>query len=139
MGFSTETNDYVRELAERAKESYAFGASPPKGVDFITIFTMILGVIQTLCKPKTAESRQALIKKWAKVFAINGYEGCIDCLPEKAQKKINRKLTKMKVKNSLDRDKLVYTAVVTANHNHEDAIGGMTSAFEKDEVDDEDD
>jgi hypothetical protein len=136
--FSRQTTAYCGELAATAEKSYAFG-STPKGFDWVSLFPIILGLIQTLCKPKTAEAREALVNQTASKVAMNGVKDCIECLGAKAAKKLRHKMARrLKVKSALMQDKLAYTAIMAAAHNKVPALGAMDSAYSNNESDDDD-
>ena len=137
MPFSEATQERINDLAECCEEQWAHG-SVPKGFDWSIVVTIVLGLIQNLCKPKSAEARTALIKKWAAKAATVGCDGCCDCLTQKQRERFAKRMAKKaKVKGAAMQSRMLYTVVMAANADKATAVAGMESAAENDETDDD--
>lgn len=137
MAFSAETQAAITPVADRLRSMWI--GPTPKKFDPTLIISLILTLVQTFCKPKTEESRRSLIRNTAKRCSINGVEGCVECcMSDVRARKTRKKMQKrLGLKSNEQQDQAFFNAVMAANAEQTESITGMTSAFERNETDEE--
>lgn len=131
--FSAKTKQSIRAVTTRAKSMYGVGV----GFDWFTLLSMVLTFLQTNCKPKTEDARNALITDAATKCAISGEIGCIEaCMSAARARKLRRKMEQREnIIGPTAQDRAFFKAVMAATAERTKAVAAMSSAYAGDETD----
>lgn len=138
MAFSQETRQFAARVADRARDMW-MGAKAV-GFDFLSLITFILGFLRDCREPDTEEGREKMIKTAYNKIMLYGCDNCIEaCMTKKQAERYRKKVAKkLKLKSKQQQDQHFANAVVAAWTEKDSAVKGMTSAYDNDEMDDED-
>lgn len=139
MAFSATTRKAISAVASRAEAMYQWASV--KAFDWLAAISLILGLVQQFCKPKTEDERRKLVKSLAAKCAMNGVAGCIEaCMSGPRARKTRTKMKKkLGLKSEAEQDKRFFTSIMASNAEMDESAKAMHSAYANDETDDEDD
>lgn len=99
-----------KSMAQGCEAAYGIFPKPVKAIPWMTLFELLLSLIQGGCKPKSERDADALMKRFGKRIS-DGVEGCC---PKNVRRKV---MVLAGVDDETVQDRAFYTMVSQANHN----------------------
>lgn len=137
MAFSPQTMSSARIVADRAKAMWQGTAQA--GFDYLSLIMMLLSFLMENCGKKTEGARKAQLRTAYNAAIANGVDGCIECcMTADRAKKLRKKLARKKgLKTRPLQDAHIFNAICAANVEREATVSAMTSAYENEETEDQ--